>query len=157
MHPASAICFMLVGVLVGAAKAADEPPIDRPQVQLSLSRAVATGTGSLLAAGRYGDDWGLRLGAWLYDKHVDGLAPDGFIGVDRLWTYDGFRYGLGAAWLNSTNDLNGTHWNFSISVAYKFSERVFVEIIHFSHGTSIGIRRDAPNDGWDFLGLGFAL
>ena len=52
---------------------------------------------------------------------------------------------------------NGTRWNFDFTVAYDFSERVFVEYQHLSHGTYIGISTRAPNGGWNILGVGYAF
>jgi len=128
-----------------------------PQWRLSLYGAVANGTGSVLTAGRYGDAWGIRAGAWLRQVHVEGAPPDVFAGVDHLWRSGKWRYGIGVVWIDKENRLNGTRWNFSLSVAYDLSDRYFIELLHFSHGSMAGIEKDADNVGWDLLGLGVAL
>lgn len=130
----------------------------RPALRLSVSGAVYNSSGSVLVAGRYGSDWGLRGGAWATAKDIyAGEVPSVFIGVDRLWTHGRWRYGLGPIWIDSKNEINGTRWNASLSVAYDVSDRVFVEFIHFSHGSALGIRRNTANAGWNFLGVGIAL
>jgi hypothetical protein len=155
----SALCPILFCALtgIGMPQARAETDAARPALRLSLSSAAGNGTGSLLAAGRYGNEWGVRAGAWLRDAHVRGPAPDLLVGVDHLWARGRWRFGLGAAWLNNENDVNGTRWNFSIAVAYDFSDRAFIEFVHFSHGAYLGIRKDDPNGGWNFIGVGVVL
>lgn len=56
-----------------------------------------------------------------------------------------------------SSDINGTRWNFELLVAYDFSRHLYAELTHYSHGSELGIRRDVPNAGWDFVGLGYAF
>lgn len=150
--------FLYLSTSIVSAGAQDEREAAESRMRLSLSGAAFNGAGSVLASGRYGDGWGVRLGFWLRDSHVPGHAPHVFLGGDYLWKYSHWRYGIGLAWLDRNgNAINGTHANFSLSVAYDISDRFFIEVMHFSHGSALGIRGDIPNQGWDFIGIGVAL
>ncbi len=114
--------------------------------------------GAILASGRYGDAWGARLGFWVPNPAVKTAVPHVFAGADRLFTTGSWRYGIGIIWIDTETGVNGTKWNFHLSVAYDLSEKYFVEFSHFSHGADFGIEPDAPNSpGWNFLGVGVAF
>jgi hypothetical protein len=130
------------------------------QVALRLSGSVATinDPGAVLMSGRYGGTWGVRLGFWAHDPLLQTGAPHFVAGMDRVWTYRNWRYGIGAVWIDNDNDVNGTRWNFDLALAYDLSNRIFVEFLHLSHGSKVlGIKKDLPNEGWNFIGLGLTL
>ena len=79
------------------------------------------------------------------------------MGGDYAWTWHDLRYGGGVVWIDQTNEINGTRWNFEFLLAYDFSRHFYAELTHYSHGAEAGIRRDVPNAGWNFLGLGYAF
>ncbi len=98
------------------------------------------------------------MGYWARDPHLDTGEPHFTVGMDHVWTYRKWRYGIGAVWIDNDNVINGTRWNFDLALAYNFSDRFFVEFLHFSHASKVlGIKKDLPNSGWDFIGLGLTL
>jgi hypothetical protein len=131
--------------------ALDETKVD---LRLSLADAVSWGTGSNVVTGRYGGNWGVKLGFWIRDSHVEPGAPNMLAGVDYVWTKSKWRFGFGTVWIDEENRINGTRWNFDLSLAYGLSSRVFVEYQHYSHGSILGIRKDESNEGWDLVGVG---
>jgi hypothetical protein len=133
----------------------DETPV---ALRLSVSDAVVNDTGAVLMSGRYGGAWGVRVGYWVRDPHLEPGAPHLTAGMDHVWTRKKWRYGIGAVWIDNDNEINGTRWNFDLSLAYDLSDRIYVEYLHFSHGSKVlGIKRDIPNLGWNLIGLGFKL
>jgi len=125
-----------------------------PDLRLWVSEDFVHAPGSLMISGRYGGAWGLRLGAWIRDSHIEGGIPDKFGGIDRVWAYRGWRAGLGAVWIDDTTKLNGTHWDFDVSLGYDLTRRISLEYHHFSHGKKLGFDEDVPNGGWNLLGIG---
>jgi hypothetical protein len=141
-----------VGLLLSAPSfALDET---KPDLRLSVSDDFVHARGSTLVSGRYGGAWGARLGFWARESHVESSKANFFAGVDYVWTYSNWRAGLGAVWIDEVNDLNGTHWDFDVSLGYDLSSRVFVEYRHHSHGRKLGVRKNASNDGWNLVGVG---
>lgn len=55
-----------------------------------------------------------------------------------------FEMGLGVAYLQVTDDYNGSHGNFSLQLAYRFTDRQAVIIRHFSNLGTV-----SPNTGRD--------
>ena len=108
----------------------------------------------MVVSARYGGGWGARLGFWVRESRVERSAANFFAGIDHVWTYSKWRAGIGAVWIDEVNDLNGTHWDFDVSLGYDLSSRVFVEYRHHSHGRKLGISQDASNDGWNLIGIG---
>jgi hypothetical protein len=126
-------------------------------LRLSLVDAVYRGAGSLVASGRYGGSWGIKLGFWIRDSHVESDAPNALAGVDYVWTKSKWRFGLGTAWIDTENSVNGTRWNFDLSLEYDLSNQVYVGYQHYSHGSRLGIRSSTPNGGWDLIGAGLTF
>jgi hypothetical protein len=148
-----AIILFFLGMSAGApCFARDET---RPGLRLSVADDFVHAQGSIVVSGRYGDAWGVRLGFWARDSHVDPGAPNVLAGVDRAWTRAKWRYGVGLVWIDETNKLNGTNWNFDAFLAYDLTDRLFVEYRHYSHGRVFGIQKDAANGGWNLIGVGF--
>ncbi len=145
-------CAALLIALATPARALDNPEVD---LRLVVSADFVHAPGSMVVSGRYGGAWGLRLGAWVRDVHADPGAPNKLAGGDYVWKYRNWRAGLGAVWIDETSNLNGTHWDFDVSLAYDLGGRVFAEYHHFSHGRKAGINEDVPNDGWNLLGIGW--
>lgn len=60
----------------------------------------------------------------------------------------GWNLFLGGTFVKDTDDQVGTHLNFLLGAAYSpFA------YWHISHGRFLGIEKDKPNDGLNFLGL----
>lgn len=138
--------------LVAPVFALDKPEVD---LRLSVSEDVVHAPGSVVVSGRYGGAWGLKLGAWVRDTHVEhGAASNKLAGIDHVWKYAGWRAGLGVVWIDQETNLSGTHWDFDVSLAYDFGRRVFLEYRHYSHAKKLGISEDVPNGGWNLLGVG---
>lgn len=156
-RPVPNLFTLTAAAVLSMALVAPARALERPEVGLrvSLYEDVVHAPGSLVVSARYGGGWGLRLGAWVRDSHVEGGAPDKFGGIDHVWKYRDLRAGLGAVWIDDTTKLNGTHWDFDVSLAYDVTRRVFVEYHHFSHGKKLGIDNDVPNGGWNLLGVGW--
>jgi hypothetical protein len=145
--------FLGVGLLLNSPSyALDETKSD---LRLSVSFDFVHAPGSTVVSARYGGGWGVRGGFWVRESNVQRSAANYFAGIDYVWTYSSWRGGLGAVWIDELNDLNGTHWDFDISLGYDLSSRVFVEYRHHSHGRKAGISKDASNDGWNLIGIGF--
>ncbi|MHB8623070.1 MAG: hypothetical protein ACYC9J_07680 [Sulfuricaulis sp.] len=137
------------------ASGGDEAPA---ALRISVSDAAINDPGAVLIAGRYGGAWGARVGFWTHDLHLQTGAPHVMAGMDHVWTNEKWRYGIGAVWIDNENEVNGTRWNFDLSLAYDLSNRMFIEFLHFSHASKVlGIERSRPNEGWNFIGIGFAL
>ena len=128
----------------------------RPGLRLSAGVDVFRAPGSTVATGRYGGTWGAKLGVWAHsDSNVGREPPNVFIGVDYMLKIWNWRAGIGVAWIDKVNRMNGTRWNLDMTLAYDLSDRVFVEYRHQSHATVLGIRRGAPNGSWNIVGLGW--
>lgn len=152
----SLIRLVFAGLVLAAtvpARAWDETKVD---LRLSLSTDVFRAPGTMVVAARYGGGWGVTLGTWVRNVKVT-PAPDVLAGAGYVWTRAKWRVGAGVAWINEENDLNGTRWNFNASVAYRWADRIFLEYQHYSHGAILGIKSDAPNGGWNLLGVGVAF
>ena len=144
--------LLSLGLLLSAPSyALDET---RAELRLSVSGDFVHAPGATLVSARYGGAWGARLGFWARESHAESSKAHYFAGVDHVWTYSKWRAGLGAVWIDEANDLNGTHWDFDVSLGYDLSNRVFVEYRHHSHGRKLGISKDASNDGWNLVGVG---
>lgn len=126
----------------------------KAELRLSVSDDFVHARGSTLVSARYGGAWGARLGFWTHESHVESSKAHFFAGIDHVWTYSNWRAGLGAVWIDEVNELNGTHWDFDVSLGYDLSSRVFVEYRHHSHGRKLGISKNASNDGWNLVGVG---
>jgi hypothetical protein len=150
----AAITGLLLGVgllLSAPSYALDETKAD---LRLSLSDDFVHAPGSMVVSARYGGSWGARLGFWARDSHVQPGAPNFFVGIDHVLTYSKWRAGFGAVWIDEVNNLNGTHWDFDVSLGYDLSSSGFVEYRHHSHGRKLGISKDASNAGWNLIGIG---
>jgi hypothetical protein len=143
------VCLSLVAA--APARALDET---RVGLRLSVLDEVTTGAGSVLVSARYGGSWGLMLGTWIRDVHVLPGAPAVLAGGNYVWTKSGWHFGVGVLWIDRLTNYNGTRWNFDFSLSYDLSDRVFCEYQHFSHGSKVGIEKNAPNEGWNLLGVG---
>ena len=156
-----------IGLLLSGLALVASPPSDaldlktedtRPGLRLSAGVDVLRAPGSIAASGRYGGTWGARLGAWAYsNSRVGKEPPNVLIGVDYVLTRKKWRGGLGVAWIDKVNLMNGTRWNLDMTLAYDLSDRVFVEYRHQSHAAILGVRTDAPNGSWNILSLGWYL
>ncbi len=128
----------------------------RPGLRLSAGVDVFRAPGSTVATTRYGGTWGAKLGVWGHsDSQVGQEPPNVLIGVDYMLKIWNLRAGIGMAWIDKVNLMNGTHWNLDLTLAYDLSDRVFVEYRHQSHGTVLGIRSDVPNGSWNIVGFGW--
>jgi len=126
-------------------------------LRLSVLDDITVGAGSVLVSARYGAGWGLKAGAWVRDVHVVPSAPNVLLGANYVWTYSNWRLGAGVIWIDQENSNNGTRWNFDLTISYDVSARVFCEYQHNSHGATFGIKKDAPNEGWNLLGIGLVF
>jgi len=153
-----AIGCAVAGILfsVSVAHADETRPATTPALQLSVSDALKNASGSIIVAGRYGDEWGVRAGFWAHAQNLAAYAetPNVFFAVDRMITVRRLRAGLGIAWIDEVNNVNGTRWNFIWSMAVDLPDRFFLELLHMSHGAALGIEEDKPNHGWNFIGIG---
>jgi len=128
----------------------DETP---RELRATLSQDYLHARGATLLAARYGSAWGVRLGAWVSTDDMQ-PKPHWVAAVDHVWTLGKWRAGLGAAWIDQTTNVNGTHWVFDVSLAYDVTRRIFIEYRHHSHGSKLGIEPDVPNGGWNLIGVG---
>jgi hypothetical protein len=150
----AAVSSLLLGaglLLSTPSHALDETATD---LRLSVSVDFVHAPGSTVVSARYGGGWGARAGFWVRESSAQPSTANYFAGIDYVWSYSKWRAGLGAVWIDEVNDLNGTHWDFDISLGYDLSSRVFVEYRHHSHGRKAGISKDASNDGWNLIGVG---
>jgi len=80
------------------------------------------------------------------------------VGAEYLWRFQpqNFEFFLGLAALDGVNEVNGTKLNISGGVAWRLTRRVSAQWRHYSNGArwhSPISDADAPNRGWNFLGL----
>jgi hypothetical protein len=130
----------------------------RSAVRVSVGIDVFNSPGAIVATGRYGGSWGLKLGYRLYQgSHLRGPGRV-LVCSDYMLTFaDKIRGGLGIAWIDGENNINGTRWNFDVTIAYDLSNKTFLEYRHQSHGAIFGLRTDVPNGGWNVFGLGYTF
>jgi len=157
-YSAAAVRASITGLLLGVGLLLSAPSyaLDeiRADLRLSVSDDFVHARGAMLVSARYGGNWGARLGFWARESNVEPSKANFFAGIDHVWTYSKWRAGVGAVWIDEVNDLNGTHWDFDVSLGYDLSSRVFVEYRHHSHGRKLGISKNASNDGWNLIGIG---
>ena len=67
------------------------------------------------------------------------------------------RGGIGIAWIDRENNVNGTRWNLDAALAWDLSRGVFVEYRHQSHGAVLGISEKSPNGGWNIVSVGYTF
>jgi hypothetical protein len=128
----------------------------RPGLRMSAGVDVYRAPGSTVANGRYGGTWGVNLGVWAHSNSAVGREPPNFlIGFDYMLKIRDWRAGIGLAWIDKINRMNGTHLNLDMTLAYDLSDRFFVEYRHQSHATVFGIKEDEPNGSWNIVGLGW--
>jgi hypothetical protein len=125
-----------------------------PALRLSLGLDVFHASGVMVASARYGGNWNVKASAWVRDVHVRPEAPNVLLGAGYVWTKSKWRFGAGVVWIDNENNVNGTRWNFDGSVAYDWTDRVFFEYQHYSHGSLLGVDKDASNGGWNLFGVG---
>jgi hypothetical protein len=126
----------------------------KPGLRMALSVDVYRAGGSMVASARYGGSWGMKIGAWVRDVHVVPRAPNVVVGADYALMFSKWRFGAGVAWIDEENNMNGTRWNFDLSVAHDLSDRVFLQYQHYSHGSGLRLERDVANASWNLLGVG---
>jgi len=131
----------------------------RSGTRLSAGTDVFHAPGTVVASLRYGGTWGARLGYWVYTtSDVGPQAPTVLIGADFMLTFwRKLRGGIGLAWIDDENNVNGTRWNLDTTLAYDLSDRVFIEYRHQSHGAILGVSSDKPNGGWNVVGIGYTF
>ncbi|MHB1513355.1 MULTISPECIES: hypothetical protein [Acidiferrobacter] len=87
---------------------------------------------------------------------VGGFPKSMVAGLDYNDRIGPVLLGLGGAYLTHTTFVNGTHWNFEVRLAYRFTPRLEALWTHFSNCKQIcGFDRSGPNLGWEFLGIGY--
>ena len=146
--------LMLMASTPSRAWSLDETKVDW---RLALSADFYRAEGSMVASARYGGSWGLKLGAWVRDNNVDPHAPNVVVGADYVFTKSKWRFGAGIAWIDEENNINGTRWNFDLSLGYDLSNRLFLQYQHYSHGSGLGVERSTANYSWNLLGVGFVF
>lgn len=76
-------------------------------------------------------------------------------GVAYRWKLSSRLSGqLGLVYLENINEVNGTELNAFMRLEFLINRHSSTHITHISHGSKLGIRKDAPNDGWN--GVGFS-
>jgi hypothetical protein len=147
--------FALVFLLLVAGPArAWELDETKPSLRLSLGLDVFRAAGAMVASARYGGSWNVKAGAWVRDVHVQPEAPDYYLGAGYVWTKSKWRFGAGVVWIDEENDINGTRWNFDLSIAYDVSDKLFFEYQHYSHGSMFGIEKGVSNSSWNLVNVG---
>lgn len=131
----------------------------RPGFRLSAGLDVFRVPGTVVATARYGGSWGVKLGYWVHGgSDIRPRSPTLLAGADYMLTFwKKIRGGFGIAWIDQETNVNGTRWNFDTTLAYDLSDRVYIEYRHQSHGAILGISPDAPNGGWNVVGLGYTF
>jgi hypothetical protein len=145
------VCFALAAAAPASAWNWDET---RPALRLSLGLDVYRAAGAMVASARYGGSWNVKASAWVRDVHVQPEAPNFLLGGGYVLTKSKWRFGAGLVWIDEENDVNGTRWNFDASVAYDMSDRIFFEYQHYSHGSILGLKKDASNGSWNLISVG---
>ena len=92
--------------------------------------------------------WSAYAGRWNSDQ-FGGVTN--LIGAEYRRHLGPLFAGIGAAWLDQLTPLNGTQWNFSVTIGWDFGP-VQALCRHTSHGRQLGIEPDKPNGGWNWCG-----
>jgi len=152
----AAVAVALLALVPGPARAWqwDET---KTSLRLSLGLDVFRAAGAGVATARYGGSWNVKASAWVRDVHVQPEAPDYLLGAGYIWTKSKWRFGAGVVWINEENDINGTRWNFDLSVGYDLSDWLFFEYQHYSHGSMLGIQTGASNGSWNLVNFGLVF
>jgi len=156
-HAVLRLAFLCIALTAGQPARAWQLDETRTDFRLSVLNDVTVGAGSVLVAARYGGAWGVRAGSFVRDVHVVPSAPNVMLGANYVWTYSRWRGGFGAVWFDKENANNGTRWNFDFTVSFDVTDRIYAEYQHNSHGSTIGIKTDRSNEGWNLLGIGFVF
>jgi hypothetical protein len=128
----------------------------QPGLRLSLGVDVFRVPGNVVATARYGGSWNVKLGTWASDARVEPRSPRLLAGAGYVLTKAKWRLGAGLVWIDEENNVNGTRWNFDVSIAYDLSDRLFFEYQHYSHGKIFGLgTQDASNGGWNLVSMGY--
>lgn len=115
---------------------------------------------------RVGQDggYGVRLGqlrapSWSHriPQEITAVKPEwkldslNYVAVDKEWCGSNWCGTLGLAHLSELTKINGTKANFLLGVRYKMTEQHSIELMHFSHGSMLGIEKEKSNAGWNLL------
>ena len=115
----------------------------------------------------------VRLGAGADLIHKEGMKMVGVsVGPASLLAWENDNYGLGLAYrfgprtglsgavggivVRRIDEDVGTRLNFTLQASY-CGEVLCLSFMHMSHGSSLGLRRDAANSGLNFLFLEYRL
>lgn len=94
-----------------------------------------------------GDKWGAHFAAFT-EREIHA------IGIDRIWRKGNLSGGIGVAYLDETNRINGTKPNFALRVDYHITPYVQVGWLHYSNGNFLFHWNEKPNKGWNFISVG---
>lgn len=158
---------ILVALVATMSSCAPLPAADLPfEVRAGVGFDALHGQGYWSPGVRLGNEWGLRVGLlkapmWAADvpgeikaaKPQFDLTDVAYYGVEREFCGERWCGALGIARLSRLTELNGTKWNFMLGLRYKFSPEWSGGLIHFSHGSMLGIERDKANSGWNVLNV----
>lgn len=119
------------------------------RVAIATDVAHAPGTTAAFLEHRPVDSLNVVAGVLDGDRGAGGMVALELLAPKVI----GCRAGVGPAYLQRVNAINGTRLNFSLSL-YCFQWRGGgVVVRHISHGADLGIAPDRPNLGWNLVGV----
>jgi hypothetical protein len=92
--------------------------------------------------------WSHRIPAEMSEWKLDSLN---YVAADREFCGTNWCGSLGIAHLSELTKINGTKTNFLLGIRYVINPEWSLELLHFSHGSMLGIEKGKSNSGWNFL------
>lgn len=130
------------------------PVCAKAELALGVAKDIMHAKNTYAATLRY--DWrpvGVGAHAWLWSGSKGG---NGVLAVDYNLGVGPVDINAGGAYLTDTNEINGTHLNFSLGAALNLGEHFRVQFTHFSNGKYIfKWEKTKHNAGWNFLGVAY--
>lgn len=126
----------------------------RAELALGAARDVINSQDTYAGTVRY-DFRTVNIGAaaWWWDANKGNTGAVELVYNLALGPVD---LNAGGAYLFHTDNMNGTHLNFSLGAALNLGDHFRILFTHFSNGKDIfKWEKDKPNAGWNFLGLAY--
>jgi hypothetical protein len=167
---------LLIGFLLGALLAAMFFPSRVRAEDLNVRTGVgfevlhAQGYWNYDARLGYDGGVGLRVGqlrapAWAHriPAEITNTKPEwkldslNYVAAEKEWCDVSWCGTLGVAHLSEVTKINGTKTNFLLGLRYVASKTISLELLHFSHGSALGIEQDKSNSGWNLIRIVYTL
>lgn len=126
-------------------------------LEVGVMTDVLHARGATILHLRNGNTCGLTSAVWLADGPKEQGDANLSAGFDCRYIVGKWRPFLGLTYIDQTNEVNGTRWNFQLGTCREVAKNLDACLYHYSHGRFIGIEDGKPNDGWNFVGVSYRL